>query len=339
MLNFTFVPVWVIEDLLIYLATLATIFYIVKREPHPVARLMEMFAFATLDSAAYENFATTQPHFYEYGRSLIMIFNVPLSVPLFEYLVLYAALKLFERTRMPTWLKPLGAGFLAVVADFTLDPVSVQQRFHTLEGTIGRWTWYPLPGDVQIYTEPVKNFTGWMLIVGYAATAVLLGRAWHRRTGFSSLVGYLYPVLGAIVALVVLVTPLSLFFLNLAPFFAAGSNGEWVMLLVMLLLPPVLLAVLWRGKMQGRYSLKDDLPIFFVLGGFPVVNVIFTLIGGYMKILWLELLFFAVMELMLAWFLLAARRADVGNGREEMPVVTAIPDRVARPVAEVGTGG
>jgi hypothetical protein len=317
MLNFTFIPVWVIEDLIVYIATAATIFYIIKREAQPIARLMEMFAFSVLDAAVYENFATTQPHFYEYGRSLIMIFNVPLSVPLFEFLVLYAALKLFERAKMPTWLKPLAAGFFAVVADFTLDPVSVAQRYHTLEGTIGRWTWYPLSSWAQIYTEPVKNFTGWMLITGYAAIFFLLGRAWHRRSGFSPLVGYLYPVLGSIVALVVLLTPLSLFWLNLGPFLAPGSNGEWIMLCVMLIVPPVLLALLWRGRMLGKYSLREDFPIFFILGGFPIVNVIFTLIGGYTRILWLELLAFVVMELLLAWFLVASRRASRESLQEE----------------------
>lgn len=304
--DFTFVPVWVVEDLLIYVASVATIFYIVKREPQPIARLMEMFAFTTLASAVYENFATVQ-HLYGYGRSLIMIFNVPLSVPLFEYLVLYASLKIFEKAYVPAWLKPIGTGFLAIVADFTLDPVSVQQRFHTLEGTIGRWTWFPKPGDVQIYTEPVKNFSGWMLIIGYGAVFALLGRFWHRRSGYSPVVGIAYPILAALATLLVLITPVSLFLLNLWPFFAQGSNVEWVMLGVMLVVPPILLAVFWRGRMREAYSLRADGLPFLLLGGFPVLNVCFTLVGGYTRILWLELLFMVVMAAALAWFVVAGR--------------------------------
>jgi hypothetical protein len=308
---FTFVPVWVIEDAIIYLAAAATIFHIVKHEAQPVARLMEMFAFSVLASAVYENLATLH-HYYGYGRSLIMIFNVPLSVPLFEYLVLYASLRLFEHLRMPTWLKALGAGFMGVVADFTLDPISVAQRFDTLEGTIGRWTWFPNPSDVQIYTEPVKNFSGWMLIIGYGAAFALLGRWWHRRSGYAPWVGIVYPILGALATLGVLITPLSVFLLNLWPFFAAGSAAEWVMLVVMLVAPPVLFAVLWRGRMLRPFTVRESLLPFLLLGGFPILNVVFTIATGHWQILWLEVLFLVVMEAALAALLLASRHAQAG---------------------------
>ena len=304
---FTFVPVWVIEDAVTYIATAAMIFYIIKREPRPVVTLMEMFALTVLYAAMYENLATYQK-WYGYGRSFIMVFNVPLSVPLFEFLFLYSALKLFERTRVPTWLKPIGAGFLAVVADFTLDPVSVKQVFHTLEGTLARWTWYPQAGWVQIYQEPVKNFTGWMVIIGLGATFFLLGRWWHKKANYSTVVGYLYPILGSIAALLVLVTPLSSFLLNLWPFFPEGSAAEWVMLIVVLVVPPILFVIFWHGRMTDGYSIKGDFPLFFALGGFPILNVLFTLIGGYTQILWLEIVFLVVMEAALAVIYVAGRR-------------------------------
>ena len=310
--TFTFEPVWVIEDLLVFIATAATIFYIVKREAQPIARLMEMFAFVLLDSAIYENVATLA-HLYEFGRSSIMVFNIPIAVPLFEYMVLYGSLKLFERTRMPVWLKPIGAGFFGVVADFTLDPVSVYQRFRTLEGTIGRWTWFPGPGEPTLATESVKNFSGWMLIIGFGAIFVLLGREWHRRSGFSALVGYLYPIIAAVLSLLLLLTPVASFLLNVWPFFPFNGPSEWAPLAVYLIVPPVLLAVFWRGRMKGAYTLKGDFPVFVFLGGFPIVNLLFTIIGGYTPILSLELIFTVVMELLLASILLASRRWSAKN--------------------------
>lgn len=307
--HFTVVPVWIVEDILIYAATAAVVFYIIQRERHPISRLMEMIAFTLLDSAVYENFATVKG-IYGYGRSSIMVFNVPLAVPLFEYLVLYASLKLFENMRMRTWLKPIGAGFLAVIADFTLDPVSVQQRFQTHEGLTGRWTWYIEPDAVQIYTEPVKNFTGWMIIIGWAALTALLGRDWFRRSGYKPLVGYAYPVVAAIAALVLTVSPISNFLLSVVPFVNKGGPAEWVMLGISLIAPPILFAIFWRGRMHSGYSFKQELPLFFVLGGFPVINVVFTIVGGYTRILWLELLFMIVMEAVLALLVVAGRRAD-----------------------------
>ncbi len=45
----------------------------------------------------YENFATLMK-WYGYGRSLIMIFNVPITVPIVEYLVVYSTLRILQIT-------------------------------------------------------------------------------------------------------------------------------------------------------------------------------------------------------------------------------------------------
>ena len=306
---FTFVPVWVIQDVLIYLAGAAAIFYMIKREAHPIPRILEMFTFILLTAAVFENFATVIG-LYGYGESLIMVFNVPLSIPLFEYLVLYAALRLFENMKMPVWLQPIGAGFLAVIADFTLDPVSVKQTFDTLEGTMPRWEWYMQPGWAAIYGEPVSNFTGWMTMIAFAATFLLLGRAWFRRSGYKTSVGYAYPVLAALASLIVTVSPINQFLLGLVPFFPKHGMAEWVMLGVSLIAPVVLAAIFWRGRMHAGYSLKAELPILYILVGFPVINVIFTLLGGYTQILWLEVLFMVIMAAVVAVIIAAGRRAD-----------------------------
>lgn len=264
----------------------ATALYIVKREEHPASVLLEMVCFVFLYAAVYENFATLVG-WYGYGRSLVMVFNVPLSVPVVEYLVVWATLRLASRMEMPDWSKPFVAGLSGMLFDFTLDPLAIRQVFSTAEGTIGRWSWFPGPGDVTLYAEPVYNFSGWVLLCGYAAAYLLLGRWWHRRSGYRPLVGYLYPVLAMLLALGTMVSPLSRFLLWLEPLLGRGSVGEWIMLAIHVAVPALLLALVWRGRMKDRLSWRDDWPLLVILVGAPLVHLAFTLAGGYWDVLWL----------------------------------------------------
>jgi hypothetical protein len=284
--TFTIVPVWIIQDVLVLGLAVATVLYIMKREEHPTSVLLELICFVFLYAAVYENFATLMG-WYGYGRSLVMVFNVPLSVPVVEYLVVWATLRLASRMEMPGWSKPFVAGLSGMLIDFTLDPLAIRQVFSTAEGTVGRWSWFPGPGDVTLYAEPVYNFSGWVLLCGYAAAYLLLGRWWHRRSGFRPLVGYLYPVLAMLLALGTMVSPLSRFLLWLYPFLDKGSVGEWIMLALHVVAPTMLLALVWRGRMKSRLSWCNDWPLPVILVGMPVVNLTFTLAGGYWDVLWL----------------------------------------------------
>jgi hypothetical protein len=294
--TFTFIPVWVIQDVIVLILAAVTVLYIVRREEHPGPVLLEMFCFVFLYAAVYENFATLMG-WYGYGRSIAMVFNVQLSVPVVEYLVVWATLRLAARMEMPGWSKPFVAGLAGMLFDFTLDPLAIRQVFTTAEGTIGRWSWFPGPGDVTLYAEPVYNFSGWVLLCGCAAAYLLLGRWWHRRSGYRPLVGYLYPVLAMLLALATMVSPLSRFLLWAEPLLGKGSVGEWIMLAVHFSLPALLLALVWRGRMRGRMSWRDDWPVPVILVGAPVVHLAFTLAGGHFEILWLV----AVSTTLLAW--------------------------------------
>lgn len=164
---FTIIPVWIIQDLLVLIVAVITVVYIVKREEHPASILLEFVCFIFLYAAVYENFATLVG-WYGYGRSLVMLGNVPITVPVFEYLV--------------------------------------------------------------IYGEPVYNFSGWMLLCGYAAAAILLGRWWFAKSGRKKIIGYLYPPLAMVVSLGILVSPLSRFLLWLI-ILAAAVQTAIVMLI------------------------------------------------------------------------------------------------------------
>jgi hypothetical protein len=284
--TFTVVPVWIVQDVLVIGLAVAAALFIVQKEEHPGSVLLEMACFVLLYAAVYENFATLMG-WYGYGRSIAMVFNVPLSVPVVEYLVVWAALRLASRMEMPTWGKPFVAGLAGMLFDFTLDPLAIRQVFNTAEGTIGRWSWFPGPGDVTLYAEPVYNYSGWMLLCGYAAAYLLLGRWWFRKSGWRPLVGYLYPVAAMLAALATLVSPLSRFLLWLEPFFAKGSVGEWIMLAAWLAAAALVLALAWRGRMRARLSWREEWPVLLVLVGAPLVHLAFTLGGGYWEVLWL----------------------------------------------------
>jgi len=300
--SFTIVPAWIVEDAIVFAVAVITVIFVLRNEKHPVSILMEMLCFIALYAAVYENLATLMG-WYGYGRTLLMIGNVPLSVPLVEYLVVYATLRVLATMDVPTWVKPFVVGGAAMVFDFALDPLAIKQVFVTLERTIGRWSWFMGPRDVGIYGEPVYNFAGWVLICGYAAALLLLGRYWHRRSGYARAVGIAYPILTMIAALGLVVSPLSSFLLWLGPFLSKGSFSEWIMLAVWLCVPVILLGIFWRGRMRERFVFRENLPVLLTLAGLPVVTVLWTVASGLFQIVWIE----ALAALALTGLLVAAR--------------------------------
>ncbi len=137
----TFIPVWVFQDLITLIVAAGLVVYIVRKEQHPAQILLEMICFCLLDAAIYENLATIQG-LYAFGKSMLMIFNVPITVPLIEYLVIYSTLRILQATKVPTWVKPFVVGVSGMIFDFALDPVATMQVFATPDGTIGRWSWW-----------------------------------------------------------------------------------------------------------------------------------------------------------------------------------------------------
>jgi hypothetical protein len=280
---------WLWADILTLLITMLVLLFIVKQSRHPGVALLEGFGFVFLYAGIFENFAVVNG-WYIYGRSLLMIGDVPLSVPLIEMDVLLTGLWLLEKMEIPDWCKPFIVGLLGMLQDFSLDPIAVRQVFTSLGVSSGRWTWLLQAGMANIYGIPVYNFPGWMLIMLYASTWILLGRWWFRRTGYRAVVGYTYPLLAGLLALLSMISPLSQFLLWLAPFGTKGSATEWIMLAFHLGLPALLLAFFWRGRMKHRLSFRQDLPVFAVIGLFHLADLLASLAAGETGILWLVLL-------------------------------------------------
>jgi hypothetical protein len=303
---------WLLADLLTLAVTVLVIIFVIKKSKHPVAILLESLAFVLLYASVYENFAVVQG-WYVYGHALMMVGDVPLSVPLLEVDVLITVLWLLEKMEIPTWCKPFIAGLFGTLQDFSLDPYTVRQIFTVNGLTSGRWSWLLPEGAVNIFGVPVYNFSGWTLIMLYAAIFILIGRWWYRRSGYKPVVGYIYPFLMIFLALLAMVSPVSQFLLWLAPFFSKGSHAEWIMLGFHLVFPIFLLLFFWRGRMKRPVTLKEDLPVFAVIGLFHLSDLLFTLAGGYTEILWLVVLTSLVHWALLGWIYAAGRKAETPN--------------------------
>jgi hypothetical protein len=276
---------WLVADIVTVLVSLLVVAFIIRQARHPVSVILEGFAFVFLYAGLFENFAVVNG-WYVYGRSLLMFGDVPLSVPLIEMDVFLVGLWLLQKMAVPDWCKPFILGLFGMLQDFSLDPVAVRQVFAVNGVTGGRWTWLLQPGMARILsTIPVYNFPGWMLIMLYATIYVLLGRRWFRRSGYKPAIGYLYPFLAMLLSMITMVTPLSSFLLWLQPFFAKGSQVEWIMLAFHLAFPTLLLLFVWRGRMKAPLSLAGDLPVFAVAVVFHLLDIAGALAGGFSEVL------------------------------------------------------
>lgn len=78
---------------------------------------------------------------------------------------------------------------------------------------------------------------------------------------------------------------------------------QWVMLIALTIISVGILVLtltkLWDRKVISSMDYKNDFPIMFTFLGFPLVNTIFCIIGGYMQVLWLVVL--AQVLLLLCW--------------------------------------
>jgi hypothetical protein len=260
--KFTFVPVWFVQDLIVFVVAALTVIYIVKNEKRPETYILEFVCFVLLNaSRSDENFADAdglvrftagRPSWSSTSPSRCLSSNISSSTRHAETSRIDGDQDLDETVR---------GGIFRMLADFSLDPVALKQVYTTTEMTVGRWTWYPGAADVQILNEPVYNFTGWILLCGFAAAMLLLGRYWFRKSGYKSSVGYAYPVLTMLGALALLMSPLSQFLLWLAPFLKKGSVGEIIMIGVLSFSAILILVFGWKGKMRSGIPWKTNYPL------------------------------------------------------------------------------
>jgi hypothetical protein len=289
---FTAVPSWLIQDVIILVLAGVAIGFIIKNEKKPAVVLLEFFSFILLYAAVYENLATVMG-WYGFGRSLVMVFNVPITVPVIEYLFVYTTLRFCEKIKIPKWSAPIFTGAFGILGDLPLDPLAMQQTAQTNEGFIGRWTWFIKSTDVSVFNVPIYNFTGWMLLCGYAAAFLLLGRYWYKKSGEKQIVGVLYPPLCMLAGLIAMCSPLSSFLLWLGPLFNKGGWTEYLML-GLCFVAFIAILVFWRGRMIENVCWKDEWIIPVVFGVSHLSVLLFGMIGGHWSVVLFGLPFMVV---------------------------------------------
>ncbi len=290
---------WLIQDVVAVLLGVMLLAFIIRREERPWVVILEAFAFIFIYASIYENAAIVMG-LYSYGRSLVMIGFVPASVPLIEVCVLITGFWLLENTKVPNWAKPPIIGLFGMLQDFSLDPLAIRQVHTVGELTSGRWNWLIGSADANIFNIPVFNFPGWMLIMFYGSICLLIGRWWFKKSGYKTIVGIVYPFIAMFAALLLMISPISNFLLWLGPIFEKGQAIEWVMLAFHILVPTLLLFFLWRGKNLRPFSM-NDLPIFLFPTALHVMDIIFTIAGGFTEILWIVILA-SVVQSGFLWF-------------------------------------
>lgn len=304
---------WLLQDIIILLVSLLVLVQIIRYEKKPAITMLEAFAFVFLYAMIYENGAGVRG-LYTFGRSIVMFGYVPATIPLIEVCVLLTGFWLLERVGVPDWTKPVIIGLFGMLQDFSLDPLAIRQVY-TVGGVVsGRWNWLIGPNDVNILNVPVFNFPGWMLIMLYSATCLLVGRWIYRKSGHNAVVGYVYPFISMLAALFLMGGPLGIspFLLWLAPFLQKGASIEWVMLAVHLIVPTILLAVYLRQGAAQPFT-KADLPIFLVPIVMHLSDIVFTLVGGYTEILWIVLLSSIVHVVILGSIFLGSQRTQTAK--------------------------
>lgn len=111
--------------------------------------LITLFAFGFLlefMGVVFEN--------YVYASEPVMIFGIiPLSVTFAWVGIIYSAMIIGERLKLPLWQRILTTTLIALSLDWGMDPIAVE---------LGAWTWTYTDGDY--FGIPGFNFIGWFFI-------------------------------------------------------------------------------------------------------------------------------------------------------------------------------
>jgi len=121
---------------------------------HGAADLLKL-GFGILFGVMLELATIRQLNAYEYGRFLLMVWDVPLCIGVAWSCIIYSAMEFSNASSLPYWLRPVLDGLLALNIDLALDAVAI--RF-------GFWDW----GQglkAQYFGVPYANFWAWFWVV------------------------------------------------------------------------------------------------------------------------------------------------------------------------------
>ncbi|MHA1917052.1 MAG: carotenoid biosynthesis protein [Candidatus Ranarchaeia archaeon] len=235
-------------------------------------RVLELFGFV-LYAGIFENIGViTNVYNYSLDR-LVMVGVVPLSLLLFEAVIFYSALQFAEVLRFPRWVRPFVVAFLGVLQDLTIDPAAVFDT-HLVNGLLeGRWNW-TTHYDGMLFGIPFFNFTGWFLLMFYYTSLIQIGRNFHEKSGYKYNRGMLYVLLSPLIGVLLIVSPITTFFLFLYPVFPMFINrtAEIVTLSSVML---ITIGILIKHRKARAVIDRKDYPVIWtiplILHGFDII--------------------------------------------------------------------
>jgi len=227
-----------------------------------VFRALELLGFI-IYAGIFENIGVLG-NTYNYSLDrLIMVGTVPLSILMFEAVIFYAALRFAEAMKFPKWTIPFIVGLLAVLQDMTIDPVAVFDT-HLVAGVMeGRWNWITNYKGL-LFGIPFFNYTGWFFLMFYYTALIKLGRNFHKKKNYKTGPGIAYLILSPILGVLLIVSPITRFFLFLEPFFTKFIHRPVeISMLVFFMIISIVILIKYQKK-DISINLKDDKVIWII---------------------------------------------------------------------------
>jgi len=136
-----------------------------------------------------------QLHSYQYGRFLIMLGPVPLSVAVGWGIILYSAMAFADSLAFPSWAAPALVGLLGLNIDLTMDAVAIR---------LNMWHWLDYAGNQEWFGVPYANFYSWFIVLCSCSALLWLVRPLTVRPGWRGPLAALGALLGSVVILILL---------------------------------------------------------------------------------------------------------------------------------------
>ena len=194
---------------------------------------------------------------YSYGRFLIMLGDVPLSIGVAWGCIVYSARLFSEASNLTEWARPVLDALFALNIDLSMDAIAIR---------LGFWNW-SIDIHSQFFGVPYANFWAWFWVVGSFSAGLRLVLAWKHP-----LSSWLAPI-GAVIAGLVVV------FLTNQLIYEIGhlSYNLYVILVAMVLAGALLLVLLLRPRLHAR---SEPAPATWVPLSFHAYFLIVGAISG-----------------------------------------------------------
>jgi hypothetical protein len=173
---------FILFELIIYLQLALCLHHAWKQG---IANLLRLFA-GIIFGVMLEIATIRQLHAYEYGKFMIMVWDVPLCIGVGWSCILYSAMEFSDGSSLPSWTRPVLDGLFALNIDLALDAIAIR---------LGFWDWGQ-GMEFQYFGVPCANFWAWFWVIFFFS---LEYRLFARRKDWVGT--WLSPVLALVVGL------------------------------------------------------------------------------------------------------------------------------------------